>query len=81
MTTDLDLGARCDQHVGEVFRPRCLNCDLARTDGLSSPDPTGIAPLPVASPGTECPLHAEYPLPCARCARDTTNTPGGHRAT
>jgi hypothetical protein len=25
----VDGGQRCEQHVGEVFPPRCVDCDLA----------------------------------------------------
>lgn len=27
-----DLGARCDNHAGEAFRPRCTACDDANRD-------------------------------------------------
>jgi hypothetical protein len=27
--TELDLGTRCDDHIGEVFPPRCTDCDQA----------------------------------------------------
>jgi hypothetical protein len=26
MTDFVDLGARCDRHVGEVYLPRCYDC-------------------------------------------------------
>lgn len=32
MTVQLDLGARCDAHVGEVFSPRCPRCDQANRE-------------------------------------------------
>lgn len=30
--THVDLGARCDRHVGEVFPPRCDECTAANAD-------------------------------------------------
>lgn len=32
MTTNLDLGARCDRHVGEAFAVRCDECEQANRD-------------------------------------------------
>jgi len=29
---DIDHGARCEDHVGEVFRPRCEACDAAAVE-------------------------------------------------
>ena len=26
---ELDHGIRCDRHIGEVFPPRCRDCDAA----------------------------------------------------
>jgi hypothetical protein len=28
--TEIDHGARCDRHVGEVFPPRCTECETAK---------------------------------------------------
>ncbi len=53
-------GRRCADHVGELHPARCAACEL-----LNAPRPRiGY------HPGTECPKHAEYPLPCDRCERD-----------
>jgi hypothetical protein len=30
----LDYGARCDEHVGEVFPPRCTACSLAAQEEI-----------------------------------------------
>ncbi|MDR6613592.1 hypothetical protein [Leifsonia sp. 1010] len=32
MTTNLDLGARCDEHAGEAFQVRCAACDQANRE-------------------------------------------------
>jgi hypothetical protein len=56
-----DTGVRCDDHAGEVFLPRCEDCD--RLD-------TGRPPRIGFVPGSQCTTHTNYPLPCARCARD-----------
>jgi hypothetical protein len=29
---EIDHGARCDNHVGEVFPPRCAECDAAAAE-------------------------------------------------
>ena len=59
------MGIRCDKHVGEVFPPRCFDCDLAvlnhSADLIS--DRLGFIP------GSECRMHPGYPLPCVSCGR------------
>ncbi len=61
MLTDLDNGARCDRHVGEVFPVRCADC--LREQRTFAPARNGF-----------CTLHPDYPsdarFPCARCERD-----------
>lgn len=66
---ELDIGARCDRHVGEVFRPRCNDCERERT----------AASQTRGAPGTECAKHPGYihdhPTGyCARCVRDLEGT-------
>ena len=56
---------RCDEHVGQPYPPRCSRCDL-----LASTPRAGYRP------GSECPQHANYPLPCARCERDADQDGG-----
>jgi len=63
MTTEVDLGGRCDRHVGEVFPPRCGDCDALHHERATVPAAGFI-------PGSECITHRGYPLPCARCARE-----------
>lgn len=63
MTYEADTGARCDQHVGEVFPPRCINCDLARDVRAVDTHARRIGFIP----GSACPLHREWPLPCLKC--------------
>ncbi len=50
---EMDDGARCTEHVGEVFRPRCTQCDELREEGsLDDWDTVEEAPgepLPLAS--------------------------------
>lgn len=55
----LDTGERCEEHVGEVFPPRCYDCAAAAI--------VVYAPLDARR---ECTLHPGYPGPCARCERD-----------
>lgn len=52
---DLDHGARCAAHVGEVFPPRCSDCDAAAVEAaaetarqmtVSRPAPIWPEPLP-----------------------------------
>jgi hypothetical protein len=64
-----DHGARCDKHVGEVFPPRCNDCVTAQADDVCQTDTTRRAPKRYI-PGSECPLHRGYPMPCDRCERD-----------
>lgn len=75
---DIDFGVRCDDHVGEVFPPRCDEC-AALNEAEHGSDERGLHTLQTPDgqvarlgllPGTECDLHPAYPLPCARCARD-----------
>ncbi len=41
---ETDDGARCAEHEGEVFPPRCADCDALRQDG--PPDEWGPAAAP-----------------------------------
>jgi hypothetical protein len=66
MISELDHGIRCDDHIGEVFPPRCADCDALTLQGASD---LVIARLGFL-PGSECGVHAGYPLPCAKCLRD-----------
>lgn len=61
MLLEIDHGARCDSHVGEVFRVRCADCDQA--DIEATPAPTAYIP------GSNCPHHDGYPMPCDLCWR------------
>jgi hypothetical protein len=65
MFVTTDIGARCDRHVGEVFPPRCLDCER-----LNHHDPK---PRTGYLPNSECPKHKYYPLPCDRCERDRSD--------
>jgi hypothetical protein len=64
MNSELDHGIRCDNHVGEAFPPRCLDCEAEARKALGIPRAGFI-------PGSECVAHPAYPLPRARCARDS----------
>jgi hypothetical protein len=57
-----DLGSRCDRHVGEVYAPRCGDCEVLNIR----------FPRAGYTPGSQCSKHPDYPLPCASCARDHT---------
>ena len=68
MTHEIDLGVRCDKHTGEVFPPRCYDCQTLATELHEQPRVGFI-------PGTECKKHPGYPLTspagrCERCIRD-----------
>lgn len=65
MTSEIDTGARCEAHVGEVFPPRCAECIA-----LQVAHPLMQVPACGYIPGSECGEHPNYPLPCARCARE-----------
>lgn len=67
--SEIDFGERCDDHVGEVFPPRCADC-AALSHPLAIEAHIPPAALPVARTTDECPTHANYAEPCARCARD-----------
>lgn len=60
----IDTGERCEAHVGEVFPPRCNDCETERATAHPQVPRCGYFP------GTECPSHRERPLPCDRCAED-----------
>ena len=60
-----DLGALCDRHVGQVFPPRCDACDLATLDASDNRLALRLGFIP----GSSCPHHTDYPLPCALCER------------
>lgn len=61
---------RCENHVGEPYAPRCASCDREGTHAPSAP-----CALPQRRiykryiPGSECPLHRGYPVPCDACER------------
>lgn len=46
MTDFVDAGARCSEHVGEVFPPRCAECTAAQAelDTNSGRNPSGMEP-------------------------------------
>lgn len=62
----VDQGHRCDRHIGEVFPPRCSDCDIEALKFVSDSLSRRLGFIP----GSECAQHHDYPLPCARCARD-----------
>lgn len=60
----VDFGARCPDHVGEAFPPRCAAC-AQEAVVITAPSTVG-----------ECQLHAEYICggiygPCAKCERES----------
>ena len=65
----IDLGARCDRHVGEVFAPRCDACNAATAEHSTELRSRRLGFIP----GTACHLHTDYPLPCASCERITVS--------
>jgi hypothetical protein len=64
LLSDLDHGARCERHVGEVFPPRCDECTALAKDVRPAHTPRIGYVV-----GTECTIHPFYPLPCEHCAR------------
>lgn len=54
MTTFIDSGARCDNHVGEIFPPRCLACQALDAEFKS----IGF---------NLCPRHPAHKQPCSKC--------------
>ena len=63
-------GERCDRHVGEVFPPRCSACDaLQRERPPERHRRLGFIP------GSSCPLHPNWPLPCLKCERIADDQP------
>lgn len=60
-----DLGIRCETHVGEAFPPRCPDCDQLTIAAASQHVANRLGFIP----GSECPNHPNYPLPCAACER------------
>ena len=75
---EVDFGQRCESHVGEVYPPRCSDCDAASADITAGATIdrgetkrlTAIIGRSGYIPSSECPLHANYPLPCDRCKCD-----------
>lgn len=72
----LDSGVRCDAHVGEVFPPRCADCDTETLMFASDAVSHWLGFIP----GSECTEHPNYPLPCARCKRELLDQPGVAKA-
>ena len=70
----LDQGSRCESHVGEVYPPRCSECDSATGgDAIDRQETARLGAVIGRAgyiPGSECQLHENYPLPCDRCKRD-----------
>lgn len=64
---ELDHGVRCDRHVGEVFRVRCADCDREAAEAAAE---RGRPTSTRYEPGSDCPKHNGYPLPCDSCARE-----------
>lgn len=62
----VDLGIRCDRHVGEVFAPRCDACDTAAAEHTTEMRARRLGFIP----GTACISHPDYPLPCDYCRRN-----------
>jgi len=46
----MDIGARCDEHVGEVFPPRCADCQRLNLPEQTTTEPT-IGPWAPVSDG------------------------------
>jgi hypothetical protein len=69
MLAELDLGHRCESHVGEAFPPRCDDCRRLADDAAAIPRCGFI-------PGSECPVHRHYPLPCVACEREVVGSGG-----
>ena len=69
---EIDLGARCSDHVGEVFPPRCSDCDQATVRNASD----RVAHRLGFIPGSACSSHRDYPLPCALCDRNRSTEQG-----
>lgn len=63
----IDTGARCEAHAGEVFPPRCADCEELHNGPAAE---NQAAPACGFVPGSNCPIHTDYPLPCLRCQRD-----------
>lgn len=54
MNDYVDIGARCDEHAGEVFPPRCATCEVTAAEWRAS--------LPRV-----CQLHPMHFEPCTKC--------------
>lgn len=54
MLADLDHGIRCEEHIGEAFRPRCYDCDALVSQW-------GELDYRL------CPLHPVHFRPCEKC--------------
>jgi hypothetical protein len=71
MMSELDHGVRCERHVGEVFPPRCGDCqaEARAADEATAPIRHGRF-----VPDSECPVHRGWPLlvtgGCERCATE-----------
>lgn len=69
MLSELDHGVRCERHVGEVFPPRCSDCNAAARAEDERTAPVRLGGL------VECELHVGYfnfagRQCCERCKRD-----------
>lgn len=66
MTDFADVGVRCEDHVGEVFPPRCVKCDALRASvarGAGEPASDGAPFEPWAPIGS-------FPDPWSKTAPD-----------
>jgi hypothetical protein len=57
----------CERHIGDAHAPRCADCNQAEVVAAAE---RVDALLVRYVPGSHCPLHPGYPLPCNACARD-----------
>lgn len=64
VSSPVDPGPRCDRHVGEVFPPRCVDCEQEIDSEPGTRSRFGVYSQVV------CPFHPGYFIPCDRCARD-----------
>lgn len=73
-------GARCESHVGEIYPPRCSECDRVTGGDVIDRQETARLGAVISRagyiPGSECPQHENYPLVstdpplCDRCKRE-----------
>lgn len=75
--TSNTLKRTCQHDAGDAYPTRCVDCAPGNGDVIDRQETARLAGVLGRAgyiPGSQCPMHADYPLPCDRCQRDAAES-------